>query len=345
MDWPWASVGGAGCFLWRSQPGVHGAGRRGIRRSEPDGAVWAFAGKRPVGAAGYASGQLASADRALPHAGLPFVRLEGRRTSFHQLAPPCCQHRPSVSGPEPDDGSQVALRPGVGPFWLASAARGISGLDRGAKGCLEHVLLHGHPLGLCHLRSAVPTPNPKLRDRGPKLRRPRPEVKGLAPLSPVPRLLRLGADEQAHAGDHAVRAVAPRLLAAAPRSARHGGHESRHCPHSVLGERAVLRLGSSRRSNHVLGAETHWRDGSYLRDPASNPRGQRVDIPYALSGQDALARGPCGVLPVSSTLACLAGGGGGCGARRHHGLCRTWGGDGNHICWLGGRGISSHSRQ
>src|ERR1041384_3731201 len=38
-----------------------------------------------------------------------------------------------------------------GAVRVASAARGIGSLDRGAKGCAQRVLLSPHPLGLCEI--------------------------------------------------------------------------------------------------------------------------------------------------------------------------------------------------
>ena len=144
--------------------------------------------------------QLASAHPFQSHAGLPVVRPERRRASFHQPAPAHRQHPAALPGAPAHDRRVVAQRPGRRPVRLASPPCRIGRLDRRAEGRAERAVLVAHPLGLAGLRRG-------LQKSGRK-------VKTI--LFPGGFSFRAGGDVQAHGRHLSFRPPAPGFLAAGP---------------------------------------------------------------------------------------------------------------------------------
>ena len=92
--------------------------------------------------------QLASADDDVPHAGLPVVWIECRRTSFDQCPSPYGNGDPAVSGAAADDGVPVAQRVCGGGVCDSSVAGGIGGVGGGTQGCAQRTVFHADALGV-----------------------------------------------------------------------------------------------------------------------------------------------------------------------------------------------------
>ena len=142
--------------------------------------------------------QLASADLALPHARLPALWPWARRASSDQRPAARRHGGPPVPGPAADDRRSVAQRLRGGRVCHPSAAGGVGGLGGRAERRPQRPVLHADPRGL---------------------RRLRPPALLAGPLPHGGRVLRLGPDVQADAGDAAVCAAVVGLLAAGAESA------------------------------------------------------------------------------------------------------------------------------
>ena len=93
--------------------------------------------------------QLASANVDFAHAGLPMVRLEADGASFDESTAAHGEHGFAVFGVKTINWWFVAERGCCGAVCVASIARGVGGVDRGAEGCAECVLVFGDRVGLC----------------------------------------------------------------------------------------------------------------------------------------------------------------------------------------------------
>ena len=118
---------------------------------------------------------------------------------------PCTQHSSGLSAASQPDRRAVAERAGGGAVRAASVARGIGGMGGGTQGCAQHLfgLLALMFYGRYARRAGVR--NAEAGDRSPPF----------PTLLAVFVVLRPWLDEQADAGDVAVRPVAAGLLAAA----------------------------------------------------------------------------------------------------------------------------------
>ena len=97
--------------------------------------------------AGY--GNLESGDDDVAHVGLPDFWTETVGTSFGECVDSRVEHGGIVSFIAENDGGVMAQFDRGGIFRVASVACGIGGVDRGAKGRVEHGVLAADDLGLC----------------------------------------------------------------------------------------------------------------------------------------------------------------------------------------------------
>src|ERR1035441_4681765 len=158
--------------------------------------------------------QLASHYLTVSHVGLPSIRLEPLRTSFDQRAAARPQRGAGLRVAPTDDGRDVAESVCGGVVRRSPAARRISRLGGGTQGCAQRLLRSAlvdllRPL-CCSPMSKVQSPKSRAGRQGSTLHAPR-----FTFLPAFPLLLRPRIDEQADAGDLAVRPVAAGLLAVA----------------------------------------------------------------------------------------------------------------------------------
>ena len=156
--------------------------------------------------------QLASADDADPHAGLPVVWVECRRASLDERP---VAHRlgdPPVSGAAADDGVFVAQCVCGGGVCDTSVAGGIGGVGGGTQGCAQRAVFHADAVGVHALRA-------RTVERRASRVECRNQQFGSRPSTLDPQLLSgfgvfcVGFAVQADAGDGAVRAAIAGLLA------------------------------------------------------------------------------------------------------------------------------------
>ena len=121
--------------------------------AEPDRGKRIVHGGGGLGLHPRAGRQLGSADHPFPHAGLPALRDQRRRTSFGQCPPARRDGGAAVSGVAADDREPVAQRLCGGGVRRPSVAGGIGGLGLRTQGCVERPILRADHRGLCPQRA------------------------------------------------------------------------------------------------------------------------------------------------------------------------------------------------
>ena len=139
--------------------------------------------------------QLASVDNDVPHAGLPDLRTERRRTSYDECAAARSDGDSPVFGSAADDRRLLAQRLCGGGVCHPSVAGGIGGVGVGAQRRVERVVFHADGRGVCSPCA------PPVFSR---------------PLSAGGFSVHAGFDVQANAGHAAAGVAAIGLLAAGP---------------------------------------------------------------------------------------------------------------------------------
>ena len=108
-----------------------------------------------MGVSNHRGGQLASANMAFMHAGLPDLRVEAAGTSFDESVASHGKYNSAVFGFQKNDRRSVAKFFRGSVVWLASAARRISGLGFRTQGCLKRAVLDADIMGLRQICGGV----------------------------------------------------------------------------------------------------------------------------------------------------------------------------------------------
>src|SRR5207249_3538883 len=106
-------------------------------------------GERAVGIDDRTFFQLASADVAVTHDGLPVLWTEARPASSGQREFSHHQFGAAVIGVAADDGRVVAQRGGGGAVCVASVACGIGGVGGGTQRRSQHAVLDADTVDVC----------------------------------------------------------------------------------------------------------------------------------------------------------------------------------------------------
>ena len=249
--------------------------------------------------------QLAPADLGFPHAGLPVLRIEPRRPSFHQYPASYDDDDSALPDSAADDGVSVAQRVCGGGVCDSSVAGGIRGVGGGTQGCAQRTVLHADHRGICAVCPKT------VEGRGSRVEGT--SRSGLRPSILDPRLLSgavvfcAGFDVQADAGNAAFVLLLldywplGRVTRAKFRPSIAGHNEakrSRSTLNIAAGKAALVRTG-----RHVGWGHNFCPDECHpvvRTDFPSLARGQHLDLLCGISAPDVLAFWSGGFIPVCS---------------------------------------------